>query len=285
MKAKLLDGKKVADHIATELKQRISKLTKVPELRVIMVGDNFESKIYVQNKVRRAEELGINIVVEQLPSSIEENSIIDLINDFNHNWKVDGVMVQLPLPPGISYYRVINSINPEKDVDGFSEKNIGRLWIGQKPLIPPATPDGIMTLLDFYNLKVSGQNSVIIGRSNIVGKPLAGLLLARDSTVTITHRKTRNLKEITQQADFLFVAAGQKEFVDASYIKPKAVVVDVGMNRSDQGVTGDVDFKSVESKASFITPVPKGIGPMTVISLMQHVVNAAKVKEDGTKSK
>lgn len=285
MTATILNGKELADILARDLQKELSDLDLTPELRVILVGDDPQSETYVKGKIRRAEEVGINLELNRFPSSISEKDLIDQINEFNNDNNVDGIMVQLPLPDHISYFRVINSIDPNKDVDGFSADNVGKLWLQEPGLIAPATPVGIMTILDHYHLDVKAKHSVVIGRSNIVGKPLAGLLLARDSTVTFVHRQTRNLKELTRQADFLFVAAGQSEMIDDSYISPGTVVIDVGINHTPDGLKGDVDFDSVKKKASFITPVPGGVGPLTVITLMQQVIRVAKLREkNGSKS-
>jgi methylenetetrahydrofolate dehydrogenase (NADP+) / methenyltetrahydrofolate cyclohydrolase len=285
MTATVLDGRKLADILAQDLKEELTDLDLTPELRVILVGDNPQSETYVKSKIRRAEEIGVNLELNKFPSTISEQELIDQIKEFNDDDNVDGIMVQLPLPDHISYFRVIDSIDPNKDVDGFSANNVGKLWLQEPGLIAPATPEGIMTLLRRYDLDVKGKHSVVIGRSNIVGKPLAGLLLACDSTVTLVHRKTQNLKELTKQADFLFVAAGRPGMIDASYVKQGSVVIDVGINHTPDGLKGDIDFDSVKEKASFITPVPGGVGPLTVITLMQQVSRVAKLREkNGSKS-
>lgn len=279
MMTQILDGKKIADEIALKLKAEVAELKRAPLLKAIVVGNVTESAIYVRNKMRRAAEIGIAVDAINEPEDITEAALIQLINKLNADDKVDGIMVQLPLPTSISEHAVINAIAPEKDVDGFSLSNVGRLWTGNKDYLAPATPVGIMTLLDYYHLDVSGKNSVIIGRSNIVGKPLAALLLAKNSTVTIAHSRTENLKRLTQQADFLFVAIGQPQFVKADFIKKGVVIVDVGINRIETGLVGDVDFADVDGRASFVTPVPRGVGPMTVISLMIQIVKIAKARQ------
>ncbi|BDR56074.1 bifunctional 5,10-methylenetetrahydrofolate dehydrogenase/5,10-methenyltetrahydrofolate cyclohydrolase [Xylocopilactobacillus apis] len=276
---KIIDGKKAADEIAQKLQGTVASLKHVPVLQVLVLGDNPESEIYVRNKKKRALEIGIKVNTTYLNNDVDEEEVLSLINTYNLQPEVTGIMVQLPLPPQISYSKVVNSIDPLKDMDGFSEINVGKLWTGVTDFIAPATPVGIMNLLDFYHFDVSGKQSVIVGRSNIVGKPLAGLLLNRDSTVTICHSKTQDLQKITKQADFLFVAIGKPEFIDASYVKEGAVIVDVGINRTKEGLKGDVNFTSVLEKCSSITPVPKGVGPMTVITLMQQIVNTAKLRE------
>ncbi|BDR58145.1 bifunctional 5,10-methylenetetrahydrofolate dehydrogenase/5,10-methenyltetrahydrofolate cyclohydrolase [Xylocopilactobacillus apicola] len=285
MTAIILDGLGLANELALELKQEVNSLKVIPVLKVILVGNDPESQIYVRSKEKRAREIGINLEVVSLPETIEEREILDLIDRFNKQDEVDGIMVQLPLPQHISYHNIINALDPTKDADGFSAVNMGKLWLNEPNFIAPATPKGIMTLLDHYHLELAGKNSVIIGRSNIVSKPLASLLLARNSTVTITHRQTTNIIEIARQADFLFVATGQAEMVDKSFVKPGAVVVDVGINRTDHGLVGDVNFSEVKQVAGYLTPVPKGVGPMTVISLMEQVVSHAKMREEnGAKS-
>jgi len=277
----ILDGQKVANQLAEKLKIQVRHLSRTPILIIISIGNNPENKIYLDKKINRGAQLGIKIKVHHLAASTNERSVIDLIQHYNQDQLVSGIMVQLPLPEQISYYHLVRAINPLKDVDGFNEQNVGRLWNGDSNFIAPATPRGILSLLSAYDLSLKGKHTVVIGRSNLVGKPLAGLCLAKDSTVTLTHRKTTNLRKITQIADILVVAIGQAQMVDQSYVKPGAIVIDVGINTTAQGLMGDVNFSAVKEISSYITPVPKGIGPMTVISLLENVVKAQKSQELG----
>lgn len=281
MTAIILDGQKVANQLAEKLKIQVRHLSRTPILIIISIGNNPENKIYLDKKINRGAQLGIKIKVHHLAASTNERSVIDLIQHYNQDQLVSGIMVQLPLPEQISYYHLVRVINPLKDVDGFNEQNVGRLWNGDSNFIAPATPRGILSLLSAYDLSLKGKHTVVMGRSNLVGKPLAGLCLAKDSTVTLTHRKTTNLRKITQIADILVVAIGQAQMVDQSYVKPGAIVIDVGINTTAQGLMGDVNFSAVKEISSYITPVPKGIGPMTVISLLENVVKAQKSQELG----
>lgn len=281
MTAIILDGQKVANQLAEKLKIQVRHLSRTPILIIISIGNNPENKIYLDKKINRGTQLGIKIKVHHLAASTNERSVIDLIQHYNQDQLVSGIMVQLPLPEQISYYHLVRAINPLKDVDGFNEQNVGRLWNGDSNFIAPATPRGILSLLSAYDLSLKGKHTVVMGRSNLVGKPLAGLCLAKDSTVTLTHRKTTNLRKITQIADILVVAIGQAQMVDQSYVKPGAIVIDVGINTTAQGLMGDVNFSAVKEISSYITPVPKGIGPMTVISLLENVVKAQKSQELG----
>ena len=281
MTAIILDGQKVANQLAEKLKIQVRHLSRTPILIIISIGNNPENKIYLDKKINRGAQLGIKIKVHHLAASTNERSVIDLIQHYNQDQLVSGIMVQLPLPEQISYYHLVRAINPLKDVDGFNEQNVGRLWNGDSNFIAPATPRGILSLLSAYDLSLKGKHTVVMGRSNLVGKPLAGLCLAKDSTVTLTHRKTTNLREITKNADILVVAIGQAQMVDQSYVKPGAIVIDVGINTTAQGLMGDVNFSAVKEISSYITPVPKGIGPMTVISLLENVVKAQKSQELG----
>lgn len=276
MTAITLDGQKVANQIATRLKQEVRQLAQIPILAVFLLGDDPESKVYLQNKINRATQIGVKVKVRHLPNSIRETRVIELIKQDNQDPQITGIMVQLPLPPQISYYHIVKVIDPLKDVDGFSELNVGKLWNGDSDFIVPATPRGILTLLAAYNIALSKKHVVIVGRSNLVGKPLAGLCLASNSTVTLTHKKTTNLPQITQTADILVVAIGQAQMIDQNYLKNQAVVVDVGTNATPQGLKGDVDFAAVKEKAAYLTPVPKGVGPMTVISLLENLVEVAQ---------
>lgn len=279
MTAKILDGKKTASQIRQGLKEEIAKLQKKPSLKVILIGDNPSSLIYVKNKNKYASEVGIKSEVIHLPPSITENKLIEQINKLNNDKNVNGILVQLPLPKHINEFNVINSISPEKDVDGFTIQNKGLLSIGTPQLLP-CTPYGIMELLKRYKIKIAGKHAVVIGRSNIVGKPMAQLLLNNDATITICHSKTKNLKNITKTADILISAVGKHNLVKGNFIKPGAIVIDVAMIRDEKNKkwSGDTDFKALSKKAKYITPVPGGIGPMTVAMLLKNTLTAYKLQ-------
>lgn len=279
MTAKILDGKKTASQIRQSLKEEIAKLQKKPSLKVILIGDNPSSLIYVKNKNKYASEVGIESDVIHLPPSITENKLIEQINKLNNDKNVNGILVQLPLPKHINEFNVINSISPEKDVDGFTIQNKGLLSIGTPQLLP-CTPYGIMELLKRYKIKIAGKHAVVIGRSNIVGKPMAQLLLNNDATITICHSKTRNLKNITKSADILISAVGKQNLVKGNFIKPGAIVIDVAMIRDEKNKkwSGDTDFKALSKKAKYITPVPGGIGPITVAMLLKNTLTAYKLQ-------
>ncbi|WP_179395602.1 bifunctional methylenetetrahydrofolate dehydrogenase/methenyltetrahydrofolate cyclohydrolase FolD [Lacticaseibacillus absianus] len=275
----ILDGKQTANTLMTTLAQTVSDLRSqgvTPGLAVVLVGDDPASAIYVRNKQRRAESLGIRSIKETLPATTTQAALLDVIARLNQDPTVDGILVQLPLPPQIDADTVIEAIDPNKDVDGFHPVNVGRLWT-HTPGVVASTPYGIMALLAHYGLDVTGMNAVIVGRSNIVGRPMAGLLLNHNATVTIAHSKTRDLAAVTRQADLLVVATGVPEFITADMVKPGAVVIDVGMDRNAAGkLVGDVDYASVAPIAGAITPVPGGVGPMTIAALMMQTVELAK---------
>ncbi|WP_071130811.1 bifunctional 5,10-methylenetetrahydrofolate dehydrogenase/5,10-methenyltetrahydrofolate cyclohydrolase [Enterococcus timonensis] len=274
----ILDGRALADQLQIKLKEEVEQLPFSPKLVVILVGDDGASEIYVRNKKRAAEKVGIISVVENLPKETSEAELLALINRYNEDPETDGLIVQLPLPAHLNEEKIISAVDPAKDVDGFHPENAGLLLTGKNQLVP-STPLGIMTLLNHYGISVAGKIATVVGRSNIVGKPMAQLLLQNDATVIMTHSKTKNLAEMTKLADILIVAIGRGQFITADYVKEGAVVVDVGMNRNAEGkLVGDVDFKQVEPLASFITPVPKGVGPMTITSLLQQTVKAAKIR-------
>ncbi|MHC9536880.1 bifunctional 5,10-methylenetetrahydrofolate dehydrogenase/5,10-methenyltetrahydrofolate cyclohydrolase [Dellaglioa sp. BT-FLS60] len=274
----MIDGKKLAQITTDHLKLEIEDLAKkniFPALVVIVVGENQASQIYVKNKHRIAETIGIKSIVTRLPESVSENELLALITEYNENSDIHGILVQLPLPKQINEKKITESIKPEKDVDGFHPVNIGRLVMND-PLAIPCTPMGIMRMFAAYNIDLDGKNAVIVGRSNIVGKPMAALLLNANATVTVTHSHTKNLSEITKQADILVVAIGQANFIKKADVKQAAVVIDVGMNRLDSGkLTGDVD-KNVAEVAGYLTPVPKGVGPMTIAMLMEQTIELTK---------
>ncbi|AIS04080.1 bifunctional methylenetetrahydrofolate dehydrogenase/methenyltetrahydrofolate cyclohydrolase [Lactococcus lactis] len=282
----LIDGKALAAKMQAELKVKVDKLKEadnVPGLAVILVGEDPASQIYVRNKARQATAIGLNSSVVRLPETVTEQELLDLIEQYNQSEQWHGILVQLPLPEHISEEKVLLAIDPEKDVDGFHPMNMGRLWSGN-PLMIPSTPAGIMEMFREYNVELSGKRAVVIGRSNIVGKPMAQLLMMADATVTIAHSKTENLRELTKEADILVVAIGRDRMIKAEDIKEGAVVIDVGMNRDEDGkLHGDVDFDEVKNVASFITPVPGGVGPMTITMLMEQTVRAASRKMNENK--
>ena len=277
----LIDGKALAAKMQAELKVKVDKLKEagsVPGLAVILVGEDPASQIYVRNKARQATAIGLNSSVVRLPETVSEKELLELIEQYNQSEQWHGILVQLPLPKHISEEKVLLAIDPEKDVDGFHPMNMGRLWAGN-PLMIPSTPAGIMEMFREYNVELSGKRAVVIGRSNIVGKPMAQLLMMADATVTIAHSRTKNLRELTKEADILVVAIGRDRMIKADDVKDGAVVIDVGMNRDEDGkVHGDVDFHEVKEVASLITPVPGGVGPMTITMLMEQTVRAATRK-------
>ncbi len=276
----IMDGKALSLEIRAEIKSQIEKIKaegkKVPSLAVVLVGDDPASKIYVRNKKNACQEAGITSYEYTLPETATENEVLQLIHQLNDDKNINGILVQVPLPKGIDEKKIIDAISPEKDVDAFSEQNIGKYFLGNGKFLP-CTPGGILHLLDKYKIDVSGKNCVIIGRSNIVGKPMALLLLQRNATVTICHSRTKNLKEHTKNADVIVVAIGKPCFLTGDMIKEGAVIIDVGINRLDNGkVTGDADFESCVQKASHITPVPGGVGPMTIARLLLNTLEAGK---------
>ena len=277
--AVILNGKEVAKKTRENLKSKVEELKKkniFPKLAVIMVGDDGASKIYVRNKSKACEELGIEYEEFLLDENTTQQQLLQLINELNERKDVHGILLQSPVPKHLDINEAFRTISPEKDVDGFNPVNVGKLVLGQDTFIS-CTPFGVMKLLEEYNIETEGKNAVVIGRSNIVGKPMLQCLLNKHATVTICHSKTENLKEITKKADILVAAIGKAKFVTKDMVKPGAVVIDVGINRNEQGkVCGDVDFNEVEGIASYITPVPGGVGPMTVAMLMENIVKAAK---------
>ena len=280
MSAIIMDGKGLADEMQVEMFKTVEGLKEkgiTPGLVVLLVGENPASQTYVKNKEKRAVALGFNSLVKRLPESISEKELVNEIEFYNQNPDFHGILVQLPLPNHIDAETILNTIDPSKDVDGFHPVNMGKLLIGQPDMIP-CTPYGIMRLLARYKIDIAGKNAVIIGRSNIVGKPMAQLLLMEHATVTIAHSKTANLAELAKTADILVVAIGRGHFVTKEFIKPGAVVIDVGMNRDQNGkLIGDVASAEVAEVAGYLTPVPKGVGPMTITMLLyQTIKNAEK---------
>lgn len=270
--AQILDGKKLRDKILEDLRFKLEKFSVKPTLVVILVGENPASKIYVNNKKKTAEKLGINSEVINYPSNISDKELLEKIDELNNNKSVTAILVQLPLPEHISKENVMNKILPEKDVDGFTPYNFGKLFSGEVPTVYPCTPKGILLLLDEYGIDPTGQHVVIVGRSNIVGRPLSQMMLNRNATVTVCHSKTKNLEQIIKTADILISAVG-KNIIEGKMLKSDCVVVDVGIFKDENGKTrGDVDFESASQIASYISPVPGGVGPMTIASLMLNTV-------------
>ena len=275
----IIDGKKVSSHIkdniAAEVKILKNKTGKTPGLAVVLVGDDPASAVYVKNKNKTCKNIGFQSFEHILPKNTSEDKLLNLINELNNDDQVNGILVQLPLPSHISSKKILVSIDPQKDVDGFHLENVGRLVSGNA-LFKPCTPAGIIKLLDEYKIEIEGKNAAIIGRSNIVGKPVSFLLLERNATVTICHSRTKDLPSITRSADILIAAIGKPNFVSLDMVKNNAVVIDVGINRLDGKLVGDVDFASVSNQASLITPVPGGVGPMTIAMLMENTLQAFK---------
>lgn len=275
----LISGKEIGQEIRNELAERINTLKNqdiTPGLAVILVGNNSASKTYVSNKQKTCEALGMHSRLLSFESDLSEDELVEAIHSLNNDPKIHGILVQLPLPKQITESKVLAAISPDKDVDGFHPINVGKMMLGQETFLP-CTPYGVMKLLEYSGIEIAGKHAVVIGRSHIVGKPMGQLLLQKDATVTYAHSKTPNLKEITLQADILVVAVGRTKMITSDYVKDGAVVIDVGMNRDENNrLCGDVDFESVKDKASFITPVPGGVGPMTITMLMANTVQSAE---------
>ena len=280
MSAKIIDGNAVARHVRGEWKKRVDALKAggvTPGLAVIIVGDSPASRDYVRNKVRACAEVGLHSETHEFPATVAEQAILTRIAELNENPKIHGILVQLPLPAHLETRRLLGMISIEKDVDGFHLYNVGGLVVGENNIFPPCTPYGVQCLLEYEKIPIEGQNVVVVGASNIVGKPMALMLMAKDATVSICHIKTRDLAQYTILADILIVAAGCPGLITAPMVKRGAVVIDVGINRLPDGkLAGDVDFEGVRAKASFITPVPGGVGPMTVTMLICNTVAAAE---------
>ena len=279
MSAKIIDGKQVAARCREELKQQVAALRArgiIPGLAVILVGEDPASQVYVRNKHRACEELGIHSEQYTLSADTDRQTLLDLITELNGREEIDGILVQLPLPGHLDAKEILSAIDPAKDVDSFHPQNVGRLVIGDY-FFAPCTPSGILTLIDSAGVDLTGKECVVIGRSNIVGKPMALMLLHRNATVTVCHSKTRDLPSVTRRADVLISAVGKAGFVTADMVKPGAVVIDVGMNRNQAGkLCGDVDFESVSRVAGYLTPVPGGVGPMTITMLLRSTVLSAQ---------
>ncbi len=280
--ANIIDGKFISKQIRCEMQERIKnhfiKTGRRPGLAVVIVGENPASQVYVRNKKKACEDIGIYSEVIALPNETDMNTLRAVIEKLNSDEKINGILVQLPLPRHLDESEVIMMIAPEKDVDAFHPLNVGGIMTGNYSFVP-CTPAGVMQLLIRSGVQIEGKNCVVIGRSNIVGKPMAMLLLEANGTVTICHSKTKNLSEICKSADIIIAAVGRPHFVNADMVKDGAIVIDVGINRLDDGkLVGDVDFESVEKKVSYITPVPGGVGPMTITMLLQNTLTAAGVK-------
>ncbi len=279
----IIDGKKVS----AQVKERVAEETKelkakgiTPGLAVILVGDDPASRVYVNNKKKACELVGFKSEEYALPASTTQRELLELVEELNNRKDINGILCQLPLPKGLDDNAVIEAISPLKDVDAFHKQNVGRIMIGDYDFLP-CTPAGIMEMLHSYDISVDGRKCVVIGRSNIVGKPMAMLLLHENGTVTICHSHTKDLKAVTSEADILVAAVGKAKFVKADMVKDGAVVIDVGMNRDENNkLCGDVDFDNVKDKCSFITPVPGGVGPMTIATLMKNTLKAAKLQNN-----
>lgn len=277
---KILSGKLVASKIKEELKTEVNILRQkeiIPKLAVIMVGDNPASKVYVKNKSKACNQVGVEFEEYLLEENVSEEELLKLIDSLNNDNSINGILLQCPVPKHIDQNKAFKRIKAEKDVDGFNPINVGNLCIGND-CFTSCTPFGIMKILEYYNIEVEGKNTVVLGRSNIVGKPMVQCLLSKNATVTICHSKTNNIKEITRNADILVVAIGKPKFITADYVKEGAVVIDVGINRKEgsKSICGDTDFDNIINKVSKITPVPGGVGPMTIAMLLYNVIKATK---------
>ena len=281
--SQLIDGKQISKQIKDELKEEVQRLSAAGRkacLAVVQVGDDPASSVYVRNKKKACAYIGIESKSFELPEETTEEELVSLVEDLNRDNEVNGILVQLPLPKHIDEDKIIRTISPDKDVDGFHPVSVGRLWIGEKGFFF-FTPAGIIQLLKRSGITIEGKECVMIGRSNIVGKPMAALLLRENGTVTVTHSRTKNLKEVTKRADILIVAIGKKQFITSEYVKEGAVVIDVGMHRDENNhLCGDVDFADVEPHTSAITPVPGGVGPMTIAMLMNNCVETIRTQEE-----
>lgn len=289
MAAKIIEGKTIAQQVRSEVaarvQQRLAEGKRAPGLAVVLVGENPASQIYVASKRRSCEEVGFISRSYDLPATTTEGELLDLIEKLNNDSEIDGILVQLPLPAGIDNIKVLERIHPDKDVDGFHPYNVGRLC-QRAPTLRPCTPRGIVTLLERYGIDTFGLNAVVIGASNIVGRPMSMELLLAGCTTTVTHRFTKNLRHHVENADLVVVAVGKPGFIPGEWIKPGAIVIDVGINRLESGkVVGDVEYDAAAERASFITPVPGGVGPMTVATLIQNTLQACEEYHDISASK
>ena len=279
----IIDGKKVSAQVKEQVRIETEELVKKgikPGLAVIIVGDDPASRVYVNNKKKACEKVGFLSKEFALPATTTQEELLSLVKELNEDKEINGILCQLPLPKGLDEKAVIEAISPLKDVDAFHASNVGKIMIGDYDFLP-CTPAGVMEMLHSYNIQVEGKECVVIGRSNIVGKPMAMLLLHENGTVTVTHSRTKNLKEVTKRADILVAAIGKPKFVTADMVKEGAVVIDVGMDRDENGkLCGDVDFENVKEKCSAITPVPGGVGPMTIAVLMKNTLKACKIQNN-----
>lgn len=279
MTARILDGKQMAASIKEKLKAKLAALPpeSMPGLAVVLAGEDPASKVYVRQKENMCKEIGIRSFMHVLPETVTQQELLALIDKLNSDPAVHGILVQLPLPAGLHSDEILTRISPAKDVDGFHIVNVGKLWVGEEA-VAPCTPMGVMAMLDATGEELKGKEAVVIGRSNIVGKPVAAMLLSRHCTTTICHSRTHNLPEVVRRADIVVAAIGKPRFVTADMIKPGAIVIDVGINRVDGKLVGDVDYAPAAEKASWITPVPGGVGPMTIIMLMQNTLQLAGIR-------
>ncbi len=282
--ATIIDGTaisaKVRERVALGAAEFIAETGHVPGLVTVLVGEDPASQVYVRSKGERCREVGMESFHESLPATASQAEVLDAVDRWNADDRVDGILVQAPLPEGLDFKQVLDRIDPGKDVDGFHPLNVGRL-VANQPALRPCTPSGVMELLAAYDIPVTGANAVVVGRSDIVGKPVALLLLHQSATVTIAHSRTRDLPEVCRGADILVAAVGRARMITGDMVKPGATVIDVGINRTDDGIVGDVDFASASEVAGAITPVPKGVGPMTIAMLLQNTLDAARARHAG----
>lgn len=280
--AEIIDGKAIAKKVRDEVKAEVGKMRargeREPRLTVVLVGDDPASQIYVRNKERACAEVGIASETRRIPASIKQKELVEIVRSLNEDKDVDGVLVQMPLPAGLNEQEVVESVSPRKDVDGLNPFNLGKLLTGGDPFFLPCTPSGIIEMLLSTGIEIKGKEAVVVGRSNLVGKPIALMLLQRHATVTICHSRTKDLGLETGRADILIVAVGSPQIVHGQMIKPGAVVIDVGTNRLAEKLVGDVDFESAKERASFISPVPGGVGPMTIAMLLKNTLKAAQLR-------
>jgi methylenetetrahydrofolate dehydrogenase (NADP+)/methenyltetrahydrofolate cyclohydrolase len=276
----ILDGKKTSEMIVKRVAEEVSKLPEPLALAIILVGKDPASQVYVRNKIKACNDAGIGVRDYYLSENAKQKEVLQIIEDCNRDDSVNGILVQLPLPSHLEQDLIINAIDPKKDVDGLTIINQGRLFNGMEAILP-ATPKGVITLLQRYFIDLSGKNALVIGRSNLVGKPLALLLLQKNATVTVAHSRTTNLKELARKADILVAAVGKPKFITADMVKKEAVVIDVGINKVEGKIVGDVDFAAVKEIASYITPVPRGVGPMTIASLLENVICCYRMQVKG----
>lgn len=278
--AEIINGKEIAENILNNIKKEVENFDVKPTLAVIIVGCDPASKVYVKNKIKKSEFLGFNSILKELPEDIQKKELLDVIKNLNNDKNVNGILLQLPLPKGLDEKDFLDEISPIKDVDGFTTYNSGKLFKGEKPYSIACTPKGIIKLLETKNINLEGKVAVVVGRSNIVGKPVANLLLQKNATVIQAHSKTKNLPEILKLADIIISATGKEEFIKGDMVKEGAIIIDVGITRNKNGkLTGDVDFESVYNKVSYITPVPGGVGPMTIATLMENTLELYKLQK------